>query len=523
MSTLSSQPSTGRPFADELAAADGTVPAEGVLDRRSELAGDGNLRTHAARGTLINGAFSIGMSSLSLLRGFVVAAFISRTDYGLWGILVVSIATLGWLGNLGVGDKYIQQSESDQELAFQKAFTLELVVSSIFMAIVVAAVPIIALIYHQPRLLGPGLAISLIIPLGTLQAPVWIFYRRMQFVRQRVLTAVEPVVGFVVAVTLVVAGAGLWSLVAAAVIGNAAGAIAAVRASPYRLALRYDRGTLKRYWRFSWPLFVMSIGSVTIAQGTVAFGNAAVGVAGVGVIALASQISQYTERVDSIITSALYPAVCAIKDRAELMRESFVKSNRLAVMWGMPLGVGLALFAPDLVNYVLGHRWAPAIILIQVFGAAAGLHQIGFNWDAYMRARGDTRPLAAVGLLAGAVFLASTVPLVFIYGLDGFAAGMAIMTFATFIGRSVFLTRVFPGLNMVRLTARALAPTVPALGAVLLMRLAEPSHRTVGVALAELSVYTVVTLAATWAFERDLLREAIGYVRRRPVGVPVVG
>jgi O-antigen/teichoic acid export membrane protein len=517
VTTLSSKPSASRALADDV------VLDDEVADRRVELAGDGNLREHAARGTLINGAFSVGMSSLSLLRGFLVAAFISRTDYGLWGILVVSIATLGWLASLGVGDKYVQQSEADQELAFQKAFTMELAVSMGFMVIVLATVPIISALYHQPRLLAPGLVVAVVIPAGALQAPLWIFYRRMQYVRQRTLMAVEPVVGFVVAVTFVIAGAGIWSLVAAAVIGNVAGAIAAVRASPYRLALRYDRGTLRNYWHFSWPLFVMSIGSVTIAQGTVAFGNAAVGVAGVGAIAVASQISQYTDRVDSIITSALYPAVCAIKDRAELMRESFVKSNRLAVMWGMPLGVGLALFAPDLVNYVLGRRWQPAIVLIQVFGAAAGVHQIGFNWDAYMRARGDTRPLAAVGLLAGAVFLASAVPLIFIYGLDGFAAGMAIMTLATLVGRSFFLTRIFRGLNMVRHIARSLAPTLPALGAVLLMRLVEPSQRTLGIALAELGVYLVVTIAATWAFERDLLREAVGYVRRRPVGVTVAG
>ena len=31
-----------------------------------------------------------------------------------------------------------------------------------------------------------------------------------------------------------------------------------------------------------------------------------------------------------------------------------MKSKRLALMWGMPFGVGLALFGPDLVEFVLG-------------------------------------------------------------------------------------------------------------------------------------------------------------------------
>jgi len=59
--------------------------------------------------------------------------------------------------------------------------------------------------------------------------------------------------------------------------------------------------------------------------------------------------SQLTDRLDAIITQTLYPAVCAVADRTELLFETFVKSNRLALMWAMPFGLGLALFAPDLV------------------------------------------------------------------------------------------------------------------------------------------------------------------------------
>ena len=37
----------------------------------------------------------------------------------------MSLGTLVWLKQVGIGDKYIQQDEGDQERAFQKAFTLE--------------------------------------------------------------------------------------------------------------------------------------------------------------------------------------------------------------------------------------------------------------------------------------------------------------------------------------------------------------------------------------------------------------
>jgi hypothetical protein len=48
---------------------------------------------------------------------------------------------------------------------------------------------------------------------------------------------------------------------------------------------------------------------------------------------------------------------------------------------------------------------------------------------------------------------------------------------------------------------------------VLLVRLAESGDRTLGLALGELALYLAVTAAATWVFERTLLREVLGYLR----------
>ena len=121
------------------------------------------------------------------------------------------------------------------------------------------------------------------------------------------------------------------------------------------------------------------------------------------VIVLASSISNYVNSVDGVVTETLYPAICAVRDHVDLLFEAFVKSNRLALMWGLPFGVGLALFASDLVRFGIGEQWHSGITLIAVFGIIAGISHIGFNWDAFYRARGNTKPIAvwsALTLLA---------------------------------------------------------------------------------------------------------------------------
>ena len=474
------------------------------------------LRQRAARGTLVNGAYQVTITTLSLLRGVVVAAFLSASEYGVWGILIVSLLTVAWLKQVGVQDKYVQQTEDDQERAFQKAFTLELALTVIVALLFAALTPLLAIVYGEGELVAPGLVMAATFVLYGLQTPALIFYRRMEFARQRLLQAIDPVLSFVVTVVLAAAGAGYWSLVIGAVVGGLAGAAAALLASPYRLALVYDRATAREYVSFSWPLLVASASSLVIAQAAIIAGEATLGLAGAGMITLAATIAQYAERVDAVVTTTLYPAICRVRDRTDLLVETFVKSNRLALMWGMPFGIGLTLFASDLVHHVLGAEWEPVVVLLQVYGVAVAAYQVGFNWDAFYRARGDTRPVAVWSALTTATFLAVALPLLIADGLSGFAIGMGVMTAVSFAVRAFYLGRMFSGLRVATHTLRAVAPSVPAVAAVLAVRAADSSSRTGGVAIAELALYAAVTLGATLWLERALLREVAGYLRGAP-------
>lgn len=481
-----------------------------------------DLRRRVAQGTVINALFNIGLNGLNLVKGFVAAAFLTTTDYGVWGIVFIALGTLTWLKQIGIGDKYVQQSEGDQVVAFQKAFTLELMVTAAFTALALGLVPIIALATGESELIAPGALIALTFPAVFLQTPLWVFYRRMDFLRQRLLQSAEPVVGAAVTIGLAIAGAGYWSLVVGLLVGAWAAAIVAVVASPYPLALRFDRATFRGYRDFSWPLFVAGAASIALPQGTVFLGEHAVGLAGVGAIALAVTVSQFTRRVDDVITTTIYPAICAVRDRTDLLFESFVKSNRLALMWGVPFGLGLALFAEDIVDFGIGERWEPAVTLIQVFGLIAAADQLAFNWDAYFRARGETKPMAVVALLNAVVFGAVAVPLLYSDGLDGYAVGMAAVTLVSLIGRTFFISRLFPAFAVARHAARAIAPTLPPAAIVLALRAVEAGPREPWMAVAELAAYLTLTVAATLAIENRLLREVGGYLRgRSPAGAEV--
>ena len=86
-----------------------------------------------------------------------------------------------------------------------------------------------------------------------------------------------------------------------------------------------------------------------MVQGAVIVGNATLRARRAGGDGIAQGFAFFADRVDQVIRQTVYPAICAVADRRDLLFETFVKTNQLAVMWGVPFGIGLALFAarPD--------------------------------------------------------------------------------------------------------------------------------------------------------------------------------
>ena len=146
-----------------------------------------SLRAVTAQGSVINGAFTIALSGLSFLKAFVVARFVTPEEYGVWGLVTVGVVLLAALIEVGIGDKYIQQDSEDDETAYHKAFTLYMLTNLTGLVIMAAAVPGVVWVTGEDELLAPGFVLLLMVPATMLLSPLWVFYRRMDFFRQRLI------------------------------------------------------------------------------------------------------------------------------------------------------------------------------------------------------------------------------------------------------------------------------------------------------------------------------------------------
>jgi O-antigen/teichoic acid export membrane protein len=473
------------------------------------------LRRRTLRGTIVTAGFLVAIDALVLVQGLVVTRLLGPRQIGLYGVVSTTVISLIALKRVGIDEAFVQQDEPDQRAEFQYAFTLELALSVAMCLLILALSPLVAVVYADGRLLALMASLAYLPLAFALQAPLWVFFRRMDFRRQRSLQAIQPVVGFAVTVPLAAAtDLGVWSLIVGQVAGYVAAVAAALAVAPYPLALRFDRAVAARYLRFSAPILVTVLGTIVIAQGPVLVIKLHDGLAAAGYITLAVTLTRYIDRADQIITATIYPAICAIQGQRAALEELYVKSNRATLLWVAPFAAGVVLFAPDLVGFILGRSWRPAIVLIQGMAIVGAITQLGFNWFSFFRAHGDTRP-PAVESVAGAVAFVALAPAgLLLDGFDGFVLGRIGAALVAFAVRSVFVRRLLPDVRYRQLVGPVLLPLALACAAVVAMRLALwGGRRTAAQALGELVLFGAVYGVAVWRRERVLGAELLGALR----------
>src|SRR5829696_3613706 len=210
----------------------------------------GSLRARTARGGALNAAFLSGAEALVLVQGLLATALLGPSAIGLYGVVTTTAMTIVALRRVGIDEAFVQQAAEDEEAEFQRAFGVELAIGLAASLVIALLAPVLAALYGDDRLLALTLAVAYLPVAFALQAPQWVFFRRMDFVRLRTLQAIVPLGTVLVATPLLLAGVGVWALVIGPFAGNALAVLAALRVSPYPLRLLPDRAAARRYLRF---------------------------------------------------------------------------------------------------------------------------------------------------------------------------------------------------------------------------------------------------------------------------------
>lgn len=463
------------------------------------------------RGVVVGFGFDLLIQALLFTQNLVVPRLIGPEGYGLFALASAAVGVGLSLREFGVHEKVVQEQEVDLPRAYSVAFTLELLTASALALLVLAVAPLIARWYDRPELV-PLIAVLAFTMYSTAFAnlPSALYLRRFAYGRRNLLVAIGPVARFAVTVPLAFAGAGVWSLVLGAVAGLAASGAAALWLAPLRPRLRLEGDLVRRYVAYGWPLWVAGLlGIATTVGGTFVI-SSFLGIAALGFFALAQRFAQQASRLDIVLAQAILPVLARDAEDRHAQRRAFETANRLTVLWSGPLGFGLAVLAPGLVDHVLGPKWAPAEFLLRMQGLSIVLTGIGHSWDVFFRARGNTRPTLWFRVISEGWVFAVLLPAAVLWGLDGAGIAIAFAGLLAVAVRQAFVRRIFPGVRLLWNARRELLATAAAAGvAELLARTVWRPASLLGLgafALLFVALTGVAVLAVDGSFLRRLWR-----------------
>lgn len=300
--------------------------------------------------------------------GIVLARLLPPSDFGLAALAMVVIGFATVVSDLGFA-KAIIQRPALTERHERVALTTSTLFGIGFACIIVLLAPVggnLAASSSLPRVLR---ALSLLFLVTGIDGIGRASLRRdLDFRRLFLIEVVSYVGGYgLIAITFAIAGLGVWSLVAGALVRVFCSSLLVIFC--VRLPLR--------------PLLCMvelrellSFGAVSSVNGIVSFAARRSDVFLVGRLLGETALGLYSRAfrlmmlpvnyLTNVLLSVLFPAYSKVQSDRPRLRRGFLMSVQLTALATVPITVGMIVAAPHLIRGLYGEEWLGAVRPLQV-------------------------------------------------------------------------------------------------------------------------------------------------------------
>lgn len=335
----------------------------------------------------------------------VLGRWLTPADFGVVGLLMVILALVQSLADIGLTEAVIQRKEVTRDHV-SSLFWLGMAIGLVAAGAMAIGAPAIARFASYPRLVGLAHLLALRFVLAPLAVPfVADLQRRLAFRDLARVTSLAAIAGAVVALASARAGAGAASLVLGELATGLALAVLGAAACPRDRWPRFHfrLGEATPYLAFgAWNTMQRTLLAATMNVDYF-FVARALGTVALGVYSVAFELGSSPMRVvNPLVTRALFPVLAREDDEGAVAR-AFVDASRVLALVAFPVLAGMAATAPELVAVVLGPGWDGAGTLLPVLVAAGALRVLANPTGPVLLARGHARLLGLWALFATVV------------------------------------------------------------------------------------------------------------------------
>lgn len=426
----------------------------------------------SSRGALWVGALRVTQQLVTLLQITILGRLLEPRDFGLMGIVLISIRFAEVFTYTGFEYALIHRQDADERTLHTTWWTLFLRRVLIAVALGVLAVPVSRL-YREPAVIWPLLVMaSDQIVRGATSLGVVLLQKELRFRRYVVVQAGGLVVGFVAAVGAALMLRSVWALVVAWMARSLATAVLSYGVHPYRPRLVFSRASARDLTGFGRWIQGSAILYFVVMQGADAISGLVFGAAALGSYQMASRFALLpTTQVGDVVLGTVLPSYARLQHDLPRLRAGFFRVLRVVLLLVVPLTILVATLLPDVLLIALGRRWSQSASLVPIIAVSGFLQALTRTGSPLFLATGRPKLQFAMDLVSAGVMMALIVPAGRLLQVPGLAlasaAGLLVATIAwlDFVARCVAVPRRVVVRQMVPLALAA----IPTAGGLLLL------------------------------------------------------
>ena len=326
-----------------------------------------SIASKSIHGILWSAVEKFSLQGVQFLIGIILARLLSPSDFGMIGMLSIFMGVSQTFIDCGFSSALIRQKDVSAK-DYGTTFLINFFISLLAFLILFFTAPFIAKFYSIPelelviRVFSATLIINALFTVHNVK-----LIRNIDFKTQSKASICSALISGAVGIILAYKGFGVWSLVVQAICNSILNLILLTFLLKWFPSPTFSRKSFHNLFGFGSKILIASIiSSIYSNLYNIVIGKKFCATI-LGYYARADQLGQFpSQNIAGILSRVTYPILSQLQDDSERLRDVYIKYLQLSCFVIFPLMTGLAALAKPLIILLLGEKWVPSVILLQI-------------------------------------------------------------------------------------------------------------------------------------------------------------
>lgn len=403
-----------------------------------------NLKEKAIKGISWSFIDNIASSGITFLVGIVLARLLTPQEFGILGMIAVFIAVSNSIVDSGFSSALIRKVDI-KNIDYNTVFYFNMALGIALYILLYFIAPLISDFFNEPILVEVTRVMGLILIInsfGIVQRTLLV--KEVDFKTQTKISLIASITSGIVGIAMAIAGYGVWSLVAQQIVRQLLNSIFLWFFNTWRPVFEFSIQSFKELFGFGSKLLVSGLIDTLYSNIYYVVIGKYFSANELGLYTRANQFSLFiASNLTSIVQKVSYPLLCNIQNENnnELLKETYQRIIKATMLVSFTCLLGLAALAKPLIILLIGEKWLPSVIFLQILCFAAmlyPLHAINLNM---LMVKGRSDLFLKLEIIKKVIGIAPVVIGIF-YGIEIMLIGSVIISFVAYFLNSYYSAKL---------------------------------------------------------------------------------